>query len=259
MKREIKQETRKEEKTGEVLIICGFGTADREEMERTFGRLLEKARRKAPDQTVLLALTSRKVISSLYEKYGIRIRDVKTALEEAVQGGAVKIRILPVLVAGGSEYDKLKDLSQTFRDRGIETELGSPLLAGSGACRLAEVFIKEAEARNIPEDEAILYIGHGSHDKGQQAQAVYRNLQEILRRKGNRNIFTGDLLTGPEPRGWRRFSRGKMKPGISLKMRPSCTSATDPMTRGRMRRQLTGTFRKYSAGWETGIYSRETS
>lgn len=194
-----KDDEKQEENTGKVILICGFGTADIEEMKRTFGRLMERARRKAPGQTVLLALTSRKVISSLYEKYGIRVRDVKTALEEAVQGGALQIRILPVLVAGGSEYDKLGDLTQAFRGREAEIELGDPLLAGSGSCRLAKFLIEETEARNIRKDEAFLYIGHGSHDKGPQAQAAYRSLQTMLRKKGSRNVFIGDLRTGPEP------------------------------------------------------------
>ena len=58
---------------GRVLLICGFGTGDADEMERTYGRLVEEAReavleaaREAGSVTsVRLALTSPKVIGRL--------------------------------------------------------------------------------------------------------------------------------------------------------------------------------------------------
>ena len=92
---------RKEEK---ALLLCGFGTGDPEKMERTYGRLLEEARKENPAMAVRLALTSAKVIERLFLKNVLRLPDVRSALEEIAAGGAGEVRILPVQVVGGREY-----------------------------------------------------------------------------------------------------------------------------------------------------------
>ena len=74
-----------------MLLICGFGTGDADEMERTYGRLVEEAReavleaaREAESVTsVRLALTSPKVIGRLYRESGVRLPDVRSRLNTA--------------------------------------------------------------------------------------------------------------------------------------------------------------------------------
>lgn len=177
-----------------MLLLCGFGTSDEKELKETYGRLVERAGKAYPDQPVRLALTSPKVIERLYKKSGVRIPDVGTAMEEAAEGGITQIRILPVQVAGGSEYEKLKEISGSFRKRGVKVLLERPLLAGPGAESLADLFAGE----DIPEGEAVLYVGHGSHGRDPGAPEAYRRLQELIREKGKRNIFIGELQTGPD-------------------------------------------------------------
>ena len=178
-----------------MLLLCGFGTSDAEEMNCTYGRLLKRAVEAYPGHAVRLALTSRKVIERLYQKSGVSYPDVRTALEEAAQKGMSEIRILPVQAVGGSEYEKLRELSEIFREKGIHLVMDSPLLTGQ-AVALADLLAAESEEA---EEEAVLYVGHGSHGRDPGTPVLYRRLQEMIRRKGKNNVFIGELQTGPEP------------------------------------------------------------
>lgn len=182
-----------------MLLICGFGTGNAEEMEHTYGRLFEEAREANPLMPVRLALTSPKVIKSLYAKYAIRLPDVHSAVREALEntasGELEEIRILTVQVAGGTEFEKLKDVADTYGGQ-VRISLDSPLLAGPKLGRMADILVSE----EVPcKEEAVVYVGHGTHGRDPRGSAAYRKLEETIRDRGNGNIFIGDLQTGIEP------------------------------------------------------------
>ena len=204
---------------GRVLLICGFGTGDADEMERTYGRLMEEARYSAqksvrdagaaagreaayetePPVSVRLALTSGKVIERLYRESGIRVPDVRSALEDILSGitagGIEEIRILTVQVVGGREFEKLEAIADAY-GRHVRISLDSPLLAGPKIERVADIFVDETASFK---EEAIVYVGHGTHGRDSSGPASYRKLQELIRVRGNGNIFIGELQTGIEP------------------------------------------------------------
>ena len=176
---------------GRVLLICGFGTGDADEMERTYGRLVEEAReavleaaREAESVTsVRLALTSPKVIGRLYRERGIKLPDVRSALEDilggaacdAAVGGALgdaageieEIRILTVQVVGGTEFEKLKAIADTYSGQ-VRISLDSPLLAGPKIDCVADMLVEEAASFK---EEAIVYVGHGTHGRDPRGPA----------------------------------------------------------------------------------------
>lgn len=179
-----------------ALLICGFGTGDAEVMEQTYGRLLEEARKAYPRMPVKLALTSPKVIERLYAKSAVRLPDVQSAvieiLDDTASGGIEEIRILAVQVVGGSEYEKLKEAADTYgRRAGIS--LDSPLLAGPKIGRVADILVSETVSCK---EEAVVYVGHGTHGRDPLGPAAYRKLEEMIRDRGNGNIFIADLQTG---------------------------------------------------------------
>ena len=204
---------------GRVLLICGFGTGDADEMERTYGRLVEEAReavleaaREAESVTsVRLALTSPKVIGRLYRERGIKLPDVRSALEDilggaacdAAVGGALgdaageieEIRILTVQVVGGTEFEKLKAIADTYSGQ-VRISLDSPLLAGPKIDFVADMLVEEAASFK---EEVIVYVGHGTHGRDPRGPAAYRKLQELIHDRGNGNAFIGELQTGIEP------------------------------------------------------------
>ena len=202
-----------------MLLICGFGTGDADEMERTYGRLVEEAReavleaaREAESVTsVRLALTSPKVIGRLYRERGIKLPDVRSALEDilggaacdAAVGGALgdaageieEIRILTVQVVGGTEFEKLKAIADTYSGQ-VRISLDSPLLAGPKIDFVADMLVEEAASFK---EEVIVYVGHGTHGRDPRGPAAYRKLQELIHDRGNGNTFIGELQTGIEP------------------------------------------------------------
>jgi len=204
---------------GRVLLICGFGTGDADEMERTYGRLVEEAReavleaaREAESVTsVRLALTSPKVIGRLYRERGIKLPDVRSALEDilggaacdAAVGGALgdvageieEIRILTVQVVGGTEFEKLKAIADTYSGQ-VRISLDSPLLTGPKIDFVADMLVEEAASFK---EEVIVYVGHGTHGRDPRGPAAYRKLQELIHDRGNGNTFIGELQTGIEP------------------------------------------------------------
>ena len=177
---------------GRVLLICGFGTGDADEMERTYGRLVEEAReavleaaREAESVTsVRLALTSPKVIGRLYRERGIKLPDVRSALEDILGG-----------VVGGTEFEKLKAIADTYSGQ-VRISLDSPLLAGPKIDFVADMLVEEAASFK---EEVIVYVGHGTHGRDPRGPAAYRKLQELIHDRGNGNTFIGELQTGIEP------------------------------------------------------------
>ena len=208
-----------------MLLICGFGTGDADEMERTYGRLVEEAReavleaaREAESVTsVRLALTSPKVIGRLYRERGIKLPDVRSALEDILGGAACdaavggasgdtagaaasageieEIRILTVQVVGGTEFEKLEAIADTYSGQ-VRISLDSPLLAGPKIDCVADMLVEEAASFK---EEAIVYVGHGTHGRDPRGPAAYRKLQELIHDRGNGNTFIGELQTGIEP------------------------------------------------------------
>ena len=200
-----------------MLLICGFGTGDADEMERTYGKLVEEAREAECAAPVRLALTSPKVIGRLYRESGIKLPDVRSALEDilggaagdAAAGGALEdaagaaalagiieeIRILTVQVVGGTEFEKLEAVADAYSGQ-VRISLDSPLLAGHKIDRVADMLVEEAASYK---EEAIVYVGHGTHGRDPRGSAAYRKLQELIRGRGNGTIFIGELQTGIGP------------------------------------------------------------
>ena len=199
-----------------VLLICGFGTGDADEMERTYGKLVEEAREAESVTSVRLALTSPKVIGRLYRERGIELPDVRSALEDilgdaagdAAAGGASgvaagpaalagkieEIRILTVQVVGGTEFEKLEAVADAYSGQ-VRISLDSPLLAGPKIDRVADMLVEEAASFK---EAAVVYVGHGTHGRDPRGPAAYRKLQELIRGRGTGNIFIGELQTGIE-------------------------------------------------------------
>ena len=190
-------------------------------MERTYGRLVEEAREAESVTSVRLALTSPKVIGRLYRESGVRLPDVRSALEDilggaacdAVAGGALgdaagdaagaavsaggieEIRILTVQVVGGTEYEKLEAVADAYSGQ-VRISLDSPLLAGPKIDFVADMLVEEAASFK---EEVIVYVGHGTHGRDPRGPAAYRKLQELIHDRGNGNTFIGELQTGIEP------------------------------------------------------------
>ncbi len=188
---------------GRVLLVCGFGTGDADEMEPTYGRLVEEAREAAyetePHVSVRLALTSDRIIERLYRESGIRVPDVRSAMEDILGGkfaGEIEeIRILTAQAVGGREFKKLEAIADSYRSK-VRISLDSPLLAGPKIERLADILVDEAASFK---EEAIVYVGHGTHGRDPCGSASYQKLQKLIRGRGNGNIFIGELQTGIGP------------------------------------------------------------
>ena len=113
----------------------------------------------------------------------------------ASAGGIEEIRILTVQVVGGMEYEKLEAIADSYSGQ-VRISLDSPLLAGSKIEQVADILVEEAPSSK---EEAIVYVGHGTHGRDPRGPAAYRKLQELIRSRGNGNIFIGELQTGIEP------------------------------------------------------------
>ena len=180
-------------------------------MEEAREAVLEAAREAESVTSVRLALTSPKVIGRLYRERGIKLPDVRSALEDilggaacdAAVGGALgdaageieEIRILTVQVVGGTEFEKLKAIADTYSGQ-VRISLDSPLLAGPKIDFVADMLVEEAASFK---EEVIVYVGHGTHGRDPRGPAAYRKLQELIHDRGNGNTFIGELQTGIEP------------------------------------------------------------
>lgn len=173
-----------------VFLAAGFGTSDPEEYQRTYGTLADRILSRCPGAEIEIALTSCRVSDRLFAKTGTRPASFPEALERAMRKGAGEIRILPLFVLEGSEYDRLRALAEAAPE-GAGVLTGRPLLAGDHLERTALFLASEL---NGHEEEAVIYISHGA---GPAADASCRMLEDRLRAMGHANVWITDLGRGP--------------------------------------------------------------
>ena len=171
-----------------ALLVTSFGTSHLDTLEKTIAATEQAIAAALPDYTLHRAFTSTIIMRKLKTRDGMEIEDVPHALERLIREGYTQVVLQPTHILCGEEYDKLCALAAPYADR-IPLSIGQPLL------RTTEDYWEVAKC--IPdllpapaEDEAIVFMGHGSPHF---ANCSYALLQYLLEDLGARRIYIGTV------------------------------------------------------------------
>ena len=178
----------------QAVLVVSFGTSYPETMEQNIEVLEREIGAAMPGWALRRAFTSGMIIKKLRERDGLEIDSVPAALRRLHVEGYDTVLIQPTHILNGDEYDKLRAQAEEFGESFKSLSFGAPLLTLSEDYKaLAAAVMTEIPAP--AEDEAVVFMGHGSEHSANSAYALF---EYTLRDLGHRRAFVGTVEGYPE-------------------------------------------------------------
>jgi sirohydrochlorin cobaltochelatase len=179
--------------TDKAILIVSFGTSFEDTRRKTLDLMLLDVVDAFPDYLVCEAWTSPRIIRKVMERDGLLRLTVTEALEQLKDAGIREVYVQPTHMINGFETERLKRDVQAFQNDFSVLRTGTPLLtAQSDLCRLVEILSFEYAA--VPEDTALVFMGHGTEHP---ANAVYAALDDLCKEMGHSNYLIGTVEASP--------------------------------------------------------------
>ena len=193
-----------------AVLVTSFGTSHLDTMEKAIAAIEQAIHRTLPDFTLRRAFTSNIIMKKLKQRDGLEIDNVTEALTRLVDEGYEQAVIQPTHILCGEEYEKLCSLAAPFVGK-LTISMGTPLLRTIDQHWALAKVLKDLLPQP-KEDEAILFMGHGSPH---YANAAYALLQYLLTDMGCHKIFIG-TVEGLPTLVWKQTASGTPPPGCSF-------------------------------------------
>lgn len=156
-----------------ALMVVSFGTSV-PQARRAIEQVEEQLRAAFPDHDFFRAFTSGMVARKIEREEGVRIPAPAELLERLAADGYDEVRCQSLHIIFGQEYEKLLAQLAPFRDRFARLLVGQPLLWDTADyLRLTRALL--AEMPQLDEDEAFVFMGHGTEHPANAAYALVEN------------------------------------------------------------------------------------
>lgn len=174
-----------------AILVVSFGTSYADTRELTIEATEAKYRETYPDYEVVRAFTAQIIIDVLEERDGITVRNVEEAFKYLKDNKFSDIIVQPTLVMNGAEYDEMLAIVETEKENFAKLRIGAPLLTHvDDYVNVVEALRDEIEMAVTAEDEAVVFMGHGTHHF---ANATYPALEYFFHDAGLNNVFVGTV------------------------------------------------------------------
>ena len=183
------------------LLVVSFGTSFNDSRAKDIGGIEKALQAAYPDWSVRRAFTAQIIINHIAARDGVKIDNVAQALDRAVANGVKNLVVQPTHLMHGAEYDELIGVLEGYADKFESCVVAEPLLGEVGADTAAVNPDKEAVAKavvaaaNVPEDTALVLMGHGT---SHIANITYDQMQTQMEDLGYANVFIGTVEGEPE-------------------------------------------------------------
>ena len=168
------------------IILAAFGTSTK--AKATYDIIDAEYRKTFPGHEIHWAYTSRTVASKMNKKSGEQTLHPQEAMDMLAAKGCEWAVVQSLHLTWGHEFFRLKDDVQHEK---VRTSMGLPLLTSPEDCM--EVAQDLARFLNGPEDEAVVFVGHGTDHP---AWAMFTAMGGILRDMYGEQAFMGVLEEG---------------------------------------------------------------
>ena len=176
-----------------ALLVVSFGTSYEETRKKTIEAIEQDLIHAFPERKFYRAWTSKMIRKKLREKQGICYDGIEEAMERMLQDGITDILVQPTHMMPGVEFEEIKKVIASYRNRFEVLRMGMPLMAVEGditalAKVLAELF------HDTDSSEMVALMGHGSPCTPFPA---YELLNEQLEKDGHPNFCIGTVEFDP--------------------------------------------------------------
>ena len=183
----IMQESKK------AILVVSFGTSYNPTREKTIDVIESKIGDAFSDWKIYRAWTSKMIMAKLLKRDGIKINNVKEAMEQMRDDGITDVVIQPTHVINGIEKDLMTEDALSWHDSFHSITFGTPLLTSEqDNCDMIEAIHQEFSY--LKADEALVLMGHGTTH---YANAIYAALDYTFKDKGYPNIHLGTVEAYP--------------------------------------------------------------
>lgn len=149
------------------VLMVHFGTTFDDTRKNTIDAVNSEAEKEFPKMEVREAYTSRIIMRRLKDR-GIVKDNPAEALDRLAAEGYTHIIVQPTNIINGVEAKTLEQQLDMYKDKFKEVRIGSALLTTPEDYKsVAEIINKETG--KLADDEAVVLVGHGTHDSGNTA------------------------------------------------------------------------------------------
>ncbi|MEG1772059.1 MAG: sirohydrochlorin cobaltochelatase [Clostridia bacterium] len=177
-----------------VLLAVSFGTSYNDSRDITIGAIETALQTAYPYYEVRRAFTSQIIIDKLAERDGLKIDNVKAAMDRLIVEGVKEVVIQPTHIMNGFEYDDVVKEVTPYADKFDSFKIGKPLLTtDDDYSKVISIIVEETKSYN-GEGTAIVFMGHGTEHA---ANTIYAKLQKMITEAGFKNYFIGTVEATP--------------------------------------------------------------
>ena len=174
------------------VLMVHFGTTFDDTRKNTIDAVNDEAKKEFPDMEIREAYTSRIIMRRLKER-GIVKDNPAEALDKLAKEGYTHIIVQPTNVINGVESKTLEQQLEMYKDKFKEIRTGSALLSTPEDYKaVAEIIDKEVG--KVIDNEAVVLVGHGTHDNG---NAAYPAMDYTTKSMGYK-FYVGTIEGFPE-------------------------------------------------------------
>lgn len=176
------------------LLVVSFGTSYNDSRRMDIGAIEDAIDEAFDDYDVRRAFTSNIIIDHVYERDGILIDDVKTALDRAIDNGVKELMVQPTHLMSGFEHNELYDEIAEYADAFESVTIGAPLLDTDADMAAVEEIMVDWTKEYDDGKTAIVFMGHGTEA---DSNGVYQAMQDLMTGDGYENYYIGTVEAEP--------------------------------------------------------------
>lgn len=174
------------------VLMVHFGTTFDDTRKNTIDAVNDEAKKEFPDMEIREAYTSRIIMRRLKER-GIVKDNPAEALDKLAKEGYTHIIVQPTNVINGVESKTLEQQLEMYKDKFKEIRTGSALLSTPEDYKAVAEIIDKGVGK-VTDNEAVVLVGHGTHDNG---NAAYPAMDYTAKSMGYK-FYVGTIEGFPE-------------------------------------------------------------
>ena len=177
-----------------AILSISFGTNDPETSAKNIDLLEADYRAAHPECQVYRVITNDAVVE-LMQQEGDPVYAVREAMARMVLDEVTHLYAQPAYLLNGVEYEELKEMLFSHKADFVSVDCGEPLVTTHQDTEAVARALMEEDYSDLAEDEAVVFIGHGSHHP---SNTTYCALDYVFKDLGYDNAHVGTFNAFPK-------------------------------------------------------------
>jgi len=172
-----------------AILVVSFGTSYSDTRELTIKATEDAITKEFPEYEVRRAFTSQIIIDKLEKRDNLIIDNPEQAFKKLKDEKFSEVIVVSLHVMNGAEFHDVKAVVEENKENFDTLVLGNALLThNENYTELVEAM--ELQMPELADNEAVVFMGHGSHHF---ANATYAALDYNFKDLGHKNVFIGTV------------------------------------------------------------------